>query len=86
MKKLIAIALLFTSCTDNQRVKDFGGLATINLPAGQKLMHMVSNSELKSGFTAAPTWSQVLRWLDGNMEQLEADVLTKLHNKLQQQQ
>ncbi len=43
MKKLMtvaAIAALCASCTDNQRVKDFGGLATINLPAGQKLMHI----------------------------------------------
>jgi hypothetical protein len=47
--------------------------------------HMVSNSELKSGFTAAPTWSQVLRWLDGNINQLQADILTKLEQKLQQQ-
>ena len=46
--------------------------------------HLVSNSELKSGFTAAPTWSQVLRWLDGTTDQLEAEVLTKLKHKLTQ--
>jgi hypothetical protein len=28
-----------TSCTKNQRVKRFGGTATIELPAGQKLVH-----------------------------------------------
>jgi len=47
--------------------------------------HLVSNSDLKSGFTAAPTWSQVLRWLDGNTQQLEAEVTTKLQHQLTKQ-
>lgn len=33
------IIILFTSCTKNQRVKQFGGKATVELPAGQKLVH-----------------------------------------------
>jgi hypothetical protein len=33
------ILIGITSCTKNQRVKHFGGTATIELPAGQKLIH-----------------------------------------------
>jgi hypothetical protein len=37
---VITIAtLLLSSCTKNQRVKRYGGTATIELPAGQKLIH-----------------------------------------------
>lgn len=41
---LMVIAVLIfvsivTSCTKNQRVKQFGGKATIELPVGQKLVH-----------------------------------------------
>ena len=43
MKKLIlslaAIALL-ASCTENDRVKNWGGNGTIKLPAGQKLVNV----------------------------------------------
>lgn len=49
MKKIIGISLMViavlifvstvSSCTKNQRVKKFGGKATIELPAGQKLIH-----------------------------------------------
>jgi hypothetical protein len=49
MKKIIGISLMviavlifvstLSSCTKNQRVKRFGGSATIELPAGQKLIH-----------------------------------------------
>lgn len=49
MKKIIGISLMViavlifvstvTSCTKNQRVKQFGGKATIELPVGQKLVH-----------------------------------------------
>jgi hypothetical protein len=33
------ILIGITSCTKNQRVKKFGGTATIELPIGQKLIH-----------------------------------------------
>lgn len=43
MKKLIlslaAVALL-ASCTENERVKQWGGNGTIKLPAGQKLINI----------------------------------------------
>ncbi len=32
------LSVLFTSCSENERAKSFGGTMTINLPAGQKLM------------------------------------------------
>lgn len=41
MKKLfIALASIFilASCTENQRVREFGGEMTVNLPKGQKLI------------------------------------------------
>jgi len=41
MKKILAIALLaisLASCTENSRVKNFGGEGTLNLPKGQKLI------------------------------------------------
>ncbi len=43
MKKVIlsifAISLL-ASCTENSRVKNFGGEGTINLPSGRKLVNI----------------------------------------------
>jgi len=36
----IAIIALSTSCTENARVKRFGGEGTINLPQGQKLINV----------------------------------------------
>lgn len=33
------VALVFTSCTNNQRSKTFGGKMTINLEKGQKLVN-----------------------------------------------
>jgi hypothetical protein len=41
MKKVLAIALVaitLASCTENARVKSWGGEGTINLPKGQKLV------------------------------------------------
>lgn len=41
MKKVLAIALVaitLASCTENSRVKSWGGEGTINLPKGQKLV------------------------------------------------
>jgi hypothetical protein len=41
MKQFIAyivVALLLTACTENQKVKTFGGTGHLNLPAGQKLV------------------------------------------------
>lgn len=43
MKKLFAIALVaitLASCTENSRVKNWGGEGTINLPKGQKLVNV----------------------------------------------
>jgi hypothetical protein len=44
MKKVIlsaiAIIALSTSCTQNARVKAFGGEGTINLPKGRKLVNV----------------------------------------------
>lgn len=37
---LVLFALSFSSCTENQRVKTFGGTGTIDLPAGQKLVNI----------------------------------------------
>jgi hypothetical protein len=37
---LVAISLIATSCTENERVKNFGGEGTINLPAGRKLINI----------------------------------------------
>ncbi len=33
-----AVLLIISSCTENERAKDFGGTATVDLPAGQKLV------------------------------------------------
>lgn len=43
MKKLLLLAILvvsITSCTKQEMAKSFGGTATINLPAGQKLINV----------------------------------------------
>lgn len=44
MKKIflsgIAILALTASCTENARVKNFGGTGDINLPHGQKLVNV----------------------------------------------
>jgi hypothetical protein len=43
MKKLllaIGVIVMFGSCTENSRVKSFGGEGTINLPKGRKLVNV----------------------------------------------
>ncbi len=44
MKKLllpiVAILVIASSCTENSRVKNFGGEGTINLPQGRKLINI----------------------------------------------
>lgn len=43
MKKIIlllSISILLFSCTENSRVKNFGGEGTLNLPKGQKLINV----------------------------------------------
>jgi hypothetical protein len=43
MKKLIlllSISVSLFSCTENSRVKNFGGEGTFNLPKGQKLVNV----------------------------------------------
>ena len=42
MKKILVILILslgLLSCTQNQKVKKYGGTATINLPQGKKLIN-----------------------------------------------
>jgi hypothetical protein len=36
----ILICVIATSCTQNERVKSWGGQGTINLPKGRKLMNI----------------------------------------------
>lgn len=36
----MTLLLGLNSCTDNSRVKNWGGEATLNLPAGQKLVNV----------------------------------------------
>lgn len=36
----ILIGVIATSCTQNERVKSWGGQGTINLPKGRKLMNI----------------------------------------------
>ena len=48
MKKVLAIALVaisLASCTENSRVKSFGGEGTLNLPKGQKLVNVTWKEE-----------------------------------------
>jgi hypothetical protein len=43
MKKIVLSLILLVSlasCTENQRVKSFGGTGTINLPQGEKLVNV----------------------------------------------
>ncbi len=43
MKKILIIvvlSLMVVSCTENGRVKNWGGTATLNLPKGQKLVNV----------------------------------------------
>jgi len=43
MKKVflaILMGVMITSCTENNRVKNWGGDGTINLPKGQKLINV----------------------------------------------
>lgn len=44
MKKIILIALIaiisFTSCTEQTRAKHLGGTATVDLPAGERLVNI----------------------------------------------
>lgn len=53
MKKLIALlvlAITFTSCTENQMAKNFGGTETIQLEAGKRLVNITwkSNDKVSS--------------------------------------
>jgi hypothetical protein len=45
MKNLLLLfIILVVSCTDNQRAKEWGGSATIDLPVGQKLFDVTWKS------------------------------------------
>jgi uncharacterized lipoprotein YehR (DUF1307 family) len=37
---IMVLAFALTSCTENERAKQFGGTATVNLPQGQKLVNV----------------------------------------------
>lgn len=37
---VITVTLLNTSCTDNERARNYGGTETINLPANEKVMNV----------------------------------------------
>ncbi|MEY4572409.1 MAG: phage Mater [Bacteroidota bacterium] len=37
---LFSVGVFLLSCTENQRVKNFGGQGTINLPKGRKLVNV----------------------------------------------
>lgn len=44
---LFVVLATFTSCTDNQSVKGWGGTADFEMPAGQKLINVTwKNNEL----------------------------------------
>lgn len=44
---IAALSLLVVSCTDNSRVKNWGGSATLTLPQGRKLVNVTwKESEL----------------------------------------
>ena len=48
MKKVVLSLVLLVSlasCTDNQRVKSFGGTGTINLPQNEKLVNVTWKGE-----------------------------------------
>lgn len=48
MKKIAIIAVIamaFTSCTENQMAKNYGGSMTMELPAGQKLINLTWKNE-----------------------------------------
>lgn len=53
MKKIILIALIaiisFTSCTEQTRAKHWGGTATVDLPAGDRLVNI--------------TWKETELWI-----------------------
>lgn len=36
---ILAITLLMTSCTQNQKARSYGGTETVNLPKGEKLIN-----------------------------------------------
>ena len=42
---LATLALTIASCTDQEMAKDFGGTATVNLPAGEKLVNVTWKGE-----------------------------------------
>ena len=48
MKKLLTLSifsLLLFSCTENNRVKNWGGTGTINIPRGEKLVNVTWKGE-----------------------------------------
>ena len=56
---LVAIALITTSCTENSRVKNWGGEGTINLPAGRKLVNITWKEDQIWYLTRSMTSSDV---------------------------
>lgn len=49
---ILAVILLLTSCTQNQKARSYGGTETVNLPKGEKLI----NATWKGEKGAADLW------------------------------
>lgn len=66
MKKLILLfsLALMLSCTENQRVKSFGGTGKLNVPCGQKVVNIT--------FKGEDLWYSTLP--------MEPDYVPKVHN------
>jgi hypothetical protein len=60
MKKLFLIAIsafALSSCTEQQRAKEFGGDMTINLPKGEKLVNVTWKGEADIWYLTRPMTS-----------------------------
>lgn len=51
---IFATVLLFSSCTENQRAKNYGGTMKIHLPAGQKLETITFKGEADVWYLTRP--------------------------------
>ena len=71
MKKLflaIGVIVMFGSCTENSRVKQWGGEGTINLPQGRKLVNV--------------TWKETQVWyLTRPMNSTDVDETYQFHEE-----
>jgi hypothetical protein len=71
MKKVflaIVLGVMATSCTENERVKDWGGEGTIKLPKGKKLVNV--------------TWKETQIWyLTRNMDSNDVAETYEFHEE-----